>query len=179
MWVRRSQNMMACVIHALMHERDIHKKIISKDDIRSNLLFDRLVEIECDQKLPERVREMVKNYLQSLPNFQYGLAKDQNAATMDNHGFLQMQWSRLFHELPSGLRPFRHAQYQNIVIHISTNNAKNLSAYEIIRNWMNRYHAGLLVFDCPAMMESFGKIFLTGQVGTLIDHDHLAICVKS
>jgi len=69
-----------------------------REDIRGILLFDNLENARVS--LTGSAKERVTNYLRSLPRYKEGLkASEQNEIVKDNHGYFQMQFTRVVEDI--------------------------------------------------------------------------------
>ncbi len=98
MWQGRATAMFTGLMRALVHLRDNGLLDLDVGTIREHLDLRRIVDLTDRSKFPDMPREIVRSvssYLTSLPGFQPEKGYRQAQATLDQHGFLQMQFTRI------------------------------------------------------------------------------------
>lgn len=97
MWQERAIALMSCVINSLVWLRDNKGYPLTISEIRSHLVFKQLLYL-LDTLMaagaPHKVRSELKFYLESLPGYQEDRGLKQGQVTLDQHGYLSMQWTR-------------------------------------------------------------------------------------
>jgi hypothetical protein len=97
MWQERAIALMSCIINALVWLRDHDDQPLTISEIRSHLVFKTLIKLEerlMTAGAPHKVRSELKFYLESLPGFLPEKGSKQGQVTLDQHGYLSMQWTR-------------------------------------------------------------------------------------
>jgi hypothetical protein len=98
MWRERAVSLMTTIINTLAWLRDAHGEPLTISEIRHKLILFNLI------RLGERIKEMgapwniiaeLDFYLKSLPGYQEERSTRQSQTTLDQHGFLSMQWTRM------------------------------------------------------------------------------------
>jgi len=98
MWKGRATAMFTGVMRALVHLRDAGMLDLNVGVLRDHLNLRRIIDLTDGEKypsLPEAVRHTVRSYLTSLPGYQEEKKYKQAQTTMDQHGYLEMQFTRV------------------------------------------------------------------------------------
>ena len=106
MWKGRAMGLIHTIMLALVNMRDNGKILLDVNAIREHLNLNKIIELYLDRhgqfNLPQRTREELKAYLDSLPGFDWNEARagrPQSSTTNDQHGYLQMQFTRIMSSL--------------------------------------------------------------------------------
>ncbi|WP_456717778.1 MULTISPECIES: hypothetical protein [unclassified Bradyrhizobium] len=102
MWKGRAIAMLTGVMSALVWKRDVGLIGLNVGTIRENLNLKNIVELADPEKhpdMPDSVRVAVKAYLSSLPGYHQEKGAKQSITTLDQHGYLQMQFTRILGRL--------------------------------------------------------------------------------
>ncbi len=98
MWRGRAIAMVGPVIRALAWLRDHLGWPMSVLDLREHLDLRKVIDLSDDMKYPDLPRQIhvaLKAYLNSLPGYREGKGYKQSHVAMEQHGYLQMQFTRL------------------------------------------------------------------------------------
>lgn len=98
MWKGRAISLISAIMMALCHMRDSDGLLLDIDVIREHLILDNIIKLNKRRDLPPNIRQSIRGYLVSLPGFQEGAPK-QNETALEQHGYLQMQFTRLLGSL--------------------------------------------------------------------------------
>ena len=98
MWKGRAISLISAIMLALVHLRETSGLLLDVDVIRDYLLLDNIQKLSKRHDLPIHVLQAVKAYLRSLPGYQEAAPK-QSETVLDQHGFLQMQFTRILGSL--------------------------------------------------------------------------------
>lgn len=99
MWKGRAISLISAIMMALCYMRDNDGLLLDVDVIREYLILDNIIKLYKTRKdLPSNIRQSVRGYLVSLPGFQEGAPK-QNETALEQHGYLQMQFTKLLGSL--------------------------------------------------------------------------------
>jgi len=98
MWKGRAISLMGCISNALVYLRDNYGLLLDVSLFREYLALEKIQELELEEKLPVHIREQITAYLNGLPGYTAG-EKKQKATTLEQHGFLQMQYTKLLSSL--------------------------------------------------------------------------------
>lgn len=97
MWKGRSVAMFTAVIRALVWLRDADYIDLNITEIRDHLSLRRIIDLgnpEAYPDMPMLIRKSVKSYLKALPGFKEEMGYRQSQITIEQHGYLEMQWVR-------------------------------------------------------------------------------------
>lgn len=98
MWKGRAISLISALMLALVHLRDNDGLLLGVETIRDNLLLENIQKLAKRRDLPLHVLQAIKAYLRSLPGYQENAPK-QSETVMDQHGYLQMQFTRIMGSL--------------------------------------------------------------------------------
>jgi intracellular multiplication protein IcmO len=99
MWKGRAISLISAIMMALVYLRDQKELLLDVDAIREHLILDSIIKIYKTRKdFPIHIRNALRAYLVSLPGFQESAPK-QNDTVMEQHGYLQMQFTKLLGSL--------------------------------------------------------------------------------
>lgn len=98
MWKGRAISLISAIMMALCYMRDNDGVLLDIDVIREHLILDNIIKLNKRRDLPANIRQSIRGYLVSLPGFQEGAPK-QNETALEQHGYLQMQFTRLLGSL--------------------------------------------------------------------------------
>jgi intracellular multiplication protein IcmO len=99
-WKGRAISLISAVIRALTYMRDGTGLDLSVSIIREHLTLPKVIEIAKRTDLPRKALDGLKAYLESLPGYKPNMAPDKIPNdTNVQHGYLQMQFTRVLGEL--------------------------------------------------------------------------------
>lgn len=98
MWKGRAISLISAIMMALCYMRDNDGLLLDIDVIREHLILDNIIKLNKRRDLPPNIRQSIRGYLVSLPGFQENAPK-QNETALEQHGYLQMQFTRLLGSL--------------------------------------------------------------------------------
>ena len=107
MWKGRAIAMVGPVMRALAFLRDEGLLSLSVTGVRDHLDIRRIIDLGDDKKYPEMPRDIVASlnaYLASLPGYQRVKGYRQAQVTLEQHGYLQMQFTRLLGAMTDDFR---------------------------------------------------------------------------
>ena len=102
MWKGRATAMLTGVMRALSWLRDEDMIDLNVGEIREYMSLKRIVDLGDTNKfpdLPPDIRKSIKSYLTSLPGFQEEKGHKQAQTTLDQHGYLEMQFTKILGSL--------------------------------------------------------------------------------
>ncbi len=102
MWKGRATAMFTGVMRALTWLRDDNRIDLNVAEIRDHLNLKRIIDLADPNKypdLPPHIRHNVRSYLTSLPGYQEEKIYKQGQTTLDQHGYLEMQFTRVLGSL--------------------------------------------------------------------------------
>lgn len=98
MWKGRAISLISAIMMALCHMREQKEILLDVDIIREYLILDNIIKLSKRRDLPSHVNQSIKAYLTSLPGYQPN-AQKQSETVMDQHGYLQMQFTKILGSL--------------------------------------------------------------------------------
>jgi len=99
MWKGRAISLISAVMMALVYMRDQKEILLDVEAIREHLILDNIIKMYKTRKdFPNHIRAALRAYLVSLPGFQENAPK-QNETVLEQHGYLQMQFTKLLGSL--------------------------------------------------------------------------------
>ena len=98
MWKGRAISLVSAIMMALVYLREQKEILLDVDVIREYLILDNIIKLYKRRDLPTHIRQALKAYLVSLPGFQETAPK-QGETTLEQHGYLQMQFTKLLGSL--------------------------------------------------------------------------------
>lgn len=101
MWKGRAAAMFTGIMRALTWLRDQGVIDLNVSEIRDHLNFTRILTLadkNAYPDMPQPIRKSIKSYLTSLPGFQENAPK-QSQTTLDQHGYLEMQFTKILGSL--------------------------------------------------------------------------------
>lgn len=102
MWKGRATAMLTGVMRALSWLRDADMIDLNVGEIREYMSLKRIIDLGDTSKfpdLPQDIRKSIKSYLTSLPGFQEEKGHKQAQTTLDQHGYLEMQFTKILGSL--------------------------------------------------------------------------------
>jgi intracellular multiplication protein IcmO len=102
MWKGRATAMLTGVMRALCWLRDEGALDLTVGAIRDHMNLRKVIDLADEKQypdLPQHIRHTIKSYLSSLPGFQPEKGYRQASTTLDQHGFLEMQFTKIFGSL--------------------------------------------------------------------------------
>lgn len=99
MWKGRAISLISAIMMALVYMRDQGELLLDVDSIREYLILDNIIKMyKTRRDFPQHIRAALRAYLVSLPGFQESAPK-QNDTVLEQHGYLQMQFTKLLGSL--------------------------------------------------------------------------------
>lgn len=109
------------------------------DYMRENMIFDNVIKLSQRTDLPHHIITIVKTYLKNLPAYNGDLSK-QSDTTLEMHGYLQMQFTKIFGSMSDYLSYFSNTDQSN----------NTLSFYELLE----KQEKFILIIDLPKKIVS-------------------------
>lgn len=165
MWVDRAQAMFTGMMYALVWLRDAKGVALGVGDIRDHLQLGKLTTLinkEVYPDMPERIVKSLKAYFSSLSGWNWDVDIKKNLANGDvtkQHGFLEMQFTKIFSSLVDVYSNIFNTSYGEIDV------------YDVVLN--RRILVVMLpaLEKAPAELASLGKIIvasLKGMMGSVL-----------
>lgn len=120
MWKGRATAMLTGVMRALTWLRDEGLVDLNVGEIREFMQLRRIIDLADTNKypdLPQPVRKTIKSYLTSLPGFQEEKGYKQAQTTLDQHGYLEMQFTKILGSLADVYGHIFHTPYGEVDMH--------------------------------------------------------------
>jgi intracellular multiplication protein IcmO len=102
MWKGRATAMFTGVMRALTWLRDQQLIDLNVSEIRDHLQLKRIIDLanpEQYEQMPVPIRKSIKSYLTSLPGYKESQGYNQSQTTLDQHGYLEMQFTKILGSL--------------------------------------------------------------------------------
>lgn len=102
MWKGRATAMFTGVMRALTWMRDQQLIDLNVSEIRDHLQLKRIMDLsqtEQYENMPAPIRKSIKSYLTSLPGYKESQGYNQSQTTLDQHGYLEMQFTKILGSL--------------------------------------------------------------------------------
>lgn len=94
-WKGRAVAMLGGIMRALVWKRDQGELDLNIGIIRDYLALDKIIELAADEMLPPNIRNSIVKYIAQIPGFDKSKGTKQAQQTMEQHGYLQMQFSKV------------------------------------------------------------------------------------
>jgi len=102
MWKGRAISLISAIMMALVYMRDQREILLDVEAIREFLIIDNIIKMyKTRRDFPNHIRNALRAYLVSLPGFQESAPK-QGDTVLEQHGYLQMQFTKLLGSLSDG-----------------------------------------------------------------------------
>lgn len=98
-WKGRAMSLIAALMAALVYMRDIKEVLLDVEIIRDYLTLDKIIDLCKRKDLPTHIAKATRGYLQSIPGYVESAGKKQSDTTMEQHGYLQMQFTKVLSTL--------------------------------------------------------------------------------
>ena len=99
MWKGRAISLISAIMMALTYMRDQKEILLDVEAVREYLILDNIIKMfKTRRDFPNHIRAAIRAYLVSLPGFQESAPK-QNDTVMEQHGYLQMQFTKMLGSL--------------------------------------------------------------------------------
>ena len=108
MWKGRAISLISGVIKALVWQRDYQNKKITIQSISESIFLHNIHKTIEDKEIPIFAKSMLHGYVLSLPGYQNGVSEQQDIV-YEQHGYLQMQFTRFFNEIKLSNNIFKEA----------------------------------------------------------------------
>lgn len=99
MWKGRAISLISAIMMALVWMRDRKEILLDVDVIRNYMILDNIIDLSKRKDLPTHVKQAIEAYLVSLPGYQASAGKKQSETVFDQHGYLQMQFTKILGSL--------------------------------------------------------------------------------
>ena len=102
MWKGRATAMFTGVMRALTWMRDQQLIDLNVSEIRDHLQLKRIIDLantEQYEQMPNPIRKSIRSYLTSLPGYKESQGYNQSQTTLDQHGYLEMQFTKILGSL--------------------------------------------------------------------------------
>lgn len=97
-WKARAIAMIGAVMRALVWKRNHQNLLLDVEILRDSILFENIQKLSTDPDLPAEIITSINGYLQSLPGY-VATEEKQDTTTLEQHGYLQMQFTRILSSL--------------------------------------------------------------------------------
>ncbi|PPC84807.1 MAG: phosphoesterase [Methylotenera sp.] len=93
-WKDRAISLVESIIPALVWKRDKQNLLLDVSVIRDYLNLARIVELRKINEMPQNIQESLRAYCENLAGWNERKGASQGDTTMEQHGYLQMQFTR-------------------------------------------------------------------------------------
>lgn len=145
MWKGRAISLISAIMLALVWMRDHAGLLLDVDQIREHLVLDNIQTLSKRRDLPNNAKKAISAYLKSLPGYVEGAPKQSETVT-DQHGYLQMQFTRILGSLSETYG------------HIFRTNLGEVDFFDVVLN------RRILVVLLPAMEKSTDELANLGKI---------------
>jgi intracellular multiplication protein IcmO len=149
MWVGRATAMLSGVMRVLCWMRDVGSLELTAAEIRDHMSLRRIVEF-ADETLfpdiPDACRRCIRSYLGFLPGYQPERKERQSQTTLDHHGYLEMQFTRILGSLA------------DVYGHIFAADGVDIDMHDVVLN------RRILVIMLPVLEKSHDEILNLGKI---------------
>lgn len=149
MWKGRATAMLTGVMRALSWLRDEGMVDLNVGEIREFMSLRRIIDLGDVNKypdMPQAIRKTIKSYLTSLPGFQEEKGYKQAQTTLDQHGYLEMQFTKILGSLA------------DVYGHIFFTPSGEVDMFDVVLN------RRILVIMLPALEKSGDEIANLGKI---------------
>ena len=149
MWKGRATAMLTGIMYALCWLRDQGLLELNVGEIRDHMNLKKIIELSDEALIPDlppKIRHSIRSYLTSLPGYAEDKKEKQAQTTLDQHGYLEMQFTRIFGNLA------------DVYGHIFATPYGEVDMFDVVLN------RRLLVIMLPALEKSGDEIANLGKV---------------
>jgi hypothetical protein len=149
MWKGRAIAMLTGVIGAATWMRDNGMVDLTVGELRKSCQLGRIVEMSDPAlypDMPQAIRDALRCYLGSLPGYQAGKGAKQSQTTLDQHGYLEMQTTRMFSSLA------------DVYGHIFSSTSSHIDMRDVVLN------RRILVVLLPVLEKSRDEVANLGRI---------------
>lgn len=144
MWKGRAISLIAGVVSTLVYLRDHEGLRVGVEAIRDHLNFEKIHHLCKNLDVPSYILQPLKSYLYSLPGYQSNAIK-QSETVMEQHGYLQMQFTRVFSLLDERSKNILDHQRVNLSFDSHVDIASSI--VHVVKAWACANPKSLIVFD--------------------------------
>lgn len=154
MWRNRARDLISAVLSALVYLRDHHKRPFDVQVLREALSLPGLIMLLENPLLSPDMSARLMDYGRSLPSPQEDFPHKFSTTALDQHGYLQMQFTRVLASAVELTSPAPLGSVQILALNevdglppgaSTTEHAVLLATY--IQVWIEKNPGGVLVFD--------------------------------
>jgi intracellular multiplication protein IcmO len=149
MWKGRATAMLTGVMRALTWLREQNLIDLNVGEIRDHMNLKKIIDLADATKfpdMPQHIRKSIRSYLLSLPGFQEDKGYKQSQTTLDQHGYLEMQFTKILGNLA------------DVYGHIFNTPYGEIDMYDVVLN------RRILVIMLPALEKSGDEIANLGKI---------------
>lgn len=147
MWRARAAAMITALMRALCWMRDAEGLELHAGTIRNYLSLKAIIDLgdaHLHPTMPDQVRRIVKSYLRTLPGYVEEKGGRQSQVTIDQHGYLEMQFARALGTLV------------DVYGHVFATSASDVDLLDVYRN------RRILIVMMPALEKAHDEIARAG-----------------
>lgn len=144
MWKQRAISLISAVVLALVHVREQEGLHIDGSVISEYLNLGKIQQLLKIRDFPQHVVQSLKAYLRSLPGYQENAPK-QSETVFEQHGYLQMQFTRILKLLENQSK--NALEHTRIKISFDTHMDVAYPIVAFLKQWSVAHPKGLIVLD--------------------------------
>lgn len=145
-WKDRAISLVESIIPALVWKRDKQKMLLDVSTIREYLNLSRIIELRKIEEMPINIQESLRAYCENLAGWNEKKGAQQGDTTLEQHGYLQMQFTRTLGSLG------------DVYGHIFRTPLGEVDMYDIITN------RRILLVMIPALENSPSELANLGRI---------------
>ncbi len=146
MWKGRAISMASSVLFALVYLRDRQGFSLTVDSLADALRLESVMALSQRDDLPENVLQSVRAYLRSLPGYKdKASASEQDKVVIEQHGFVQMLFTRILRAWGSEGKVLRFSDNQALSLSETTDEMPVFPM--LLESWANSHPGGVLFLD--------------------------------
>lgn len=174
MWKERAISLISAVVLALVHVREHEGLHIDGTVISEYLSLEKIQQLSQRRDFPQHVLQSLKAYLRSLPAYQANAPK-QSETVFEQHGYLQMQFTRILKLLED--QPTNALEHTRIKISFDTHVDVTYPIVAFLKQWSVAHPKGLIVVDGLEHTSALYHLML--QVLPILHENNAALAIGS
>ena len=141
-WKGRAVSLISSVVFALVYLRDHEGLELKLDTIRDHLILENFQKLADRHDFPLNILQPIRTHLRSLPGYQEK-ALNQSETVMDQHGFLQMQFTKILGMASINRFPLD----SRMIVRLDRERPQSQVLASLVDEWARRHPKGFIVVD--------------------------------